>query len=256
MKLKHALATLPLVLNACGGEESSTDYTPNELGQGIWEGGFGSIPVTNASASGAVPPSDLTKIQKAGVGLYTSDKRVFFYNVEDKILFTNDTPGLVGNNLYYSPDYYINGSALDTINFTSSAYISTSILGGYSGGVSGTYIMLFDDKYFRGADLVRLQGSWNYSDDFGGWSISVASNGDFTATLSSISSCAISGMFSTIDASKNEYAIDNVVFSNCDSYNGSYTGLAATVDTNSENDTLLMAIYNADNGFFLKPVKQ
>lgn len=258
MSVKKILATLPLVLNACGSEESSTDYTPNELGQGIWDGGFSASVISTSGSSGAVPSSELAKIESPGVGLFTTDSRAFFYKEDSGTLFTNDTPGFVGNNLSYSPDYYINGNVQNTLTFNGNAYISTSITGGYQqggGGISGYYVMLFDDKYFRGANLTRLQGIWSYSGD-NNWNLIIQADGSMTLTSDIAAACTGSGAFSTIDASKNEYALSVTLNNDCYPFHGSYSGLAATIDTTSQNDTILMAIYNADNGFYMKPIKQ
>lgn len=256
MKVKSALAALPLVLNACGGENSS-DVTPNELGQGIWEGGFSSTPISVSSASGTVSESELTKIEKTGVGLYTTNKKVFFYNIDDDILFTNADPGFFNSNLYYSPDYYINGNIQPTtIIFNGNAYVSTSIVGGVSSPLDGNYVMIFDNKYFRGADLNRLMGNWSYSGANGDWNLAINSDGSFTGGSTKVAGCTLDGAFSIIDASKNEYNVDVTLHLNCAPYDGSYTGLAATVDSVSGvNDTILMAIYNSNNGFFMKPEK-
>lgn len=256
MKVKSALATLPLVLNSCGGdEEQSYGFTPNEIGQGIWVGAFSAGTIsTSTSASGSV--SSFEPTESKGIGLYTSDKRVFFYNEDDAILFTHDTPGIVQHNMYYSPDYYLNGNIQSTVSFDGNVYISTSVAGEYKGAINGNYVMLFDKKYFRGADLNRLAGDWSYTHDSVNWNLRILSNGSFTGTSSISTSCAITGEFFTVDTSKNEYGLQNVSLSNCTGYDGDYVGLAATVDTNSQNDTLIMAIYNSNNGFFLKPVKQ
>lgn len=257
MSIKKVLATLPLVLNACAPEDSSPDYIPNALGQGIWEGGFGAQPISTSGSSGAVPSAELNKIDETGVGLFTTDKRVFFYNEVSQILFTNDIPGFVNNNLSYSPDYYLNGIAQNTVTFSGNAFISTSITGGYQqggGGISGYYVMQFNDKYFRGASLNRLQGTWSFAGN-ANWDLIIQSDGNFTLSSDISASCAGAGAFSTIDTSKNEYAI-SLTLSSCSPYNGTYTGLAATVDAGSTNDALLMAIYNSSNGFYMKPIKQ
>lgn len=256
MKVKSALAALPLVLNACGSEESSTNFTPNELGQGIWEGGFSNSPITVSSPSGAVTQTELTQIEKAGVGLYTTDDKVFFYNVDDDVLFTYDSPGIYNGNLIYSPYYYTNGYARNIVSFDGNPNISTSILGNYSGDINGNYVMVFDEKYFRGADLSRLVGDWSYSGTNGEWDLSIGADGSFDGVTTKVAGCTFSGDFSTIDTSKNEYSITVTLDPNCSPYHGSYDGLAGTIDTNGTNDTLLMAIYNIDNGFFMKPEKQ
>lgn len=259
MKINKLLSTLPLVLNACG-DDSSPITTENNLAAGIWKGAFsvGAI-TTTTSASGAVSTFEAT--DSTGLGVFTSNNRVFFYNENDEVLFTNDTPGVLNANLFYSPDYYAsNGNYSGSISsFDGNPYTYTSISGSYSGPINGNYVMLFDQRYFRGADLNRLQGNWQFSNVIGDWYFSIQADGSFTATLSSISSCNISGVFSTIDSTKNEYAIDNVSLINCAGYDGNYTGLASTTDSIESiesNDTLLMAIYNTNYGFFLKPVKQ
>ena len=255
MKLKNTLATLPLVLNACGSDESSSGFSPEDPAQGLWTGGFSSTPITTTSASGAISSTEISSIEKAGVALYTSDKRVFFYDISSDILFANDIPGYFGQIIYYSPNYFVNSVSNDKVAMDGNVYTATSILGAISSPLSGNYAMVFDDKYFRGADLNRLSGGWFYAGPAGNWNISVLSDGSFTATLSSISSCVVSGIFSTIDTRYNEYAIDNISFESCGGYDGNYSGLAATIDTSQQNDTLLMAVFNTDHGFFMQPVK-
>lgn len=260
MKVKNALAALPLVLNACGGEESSSNFTPNELGQGIWEGGFSNSPIAITSGSGSVTQNELTQIEQPGVGLYTSDNKVFFYDIDNDILYTNDSPGFVGQNIIFGPNYYISGTESGTTSFDGNAYISTKIKGNISAPFNSDYLMVFDDKYFRGADLSRLTGDWSYSGSNGVWDLAITADGSFTGTFDTPSAptCAISsGAFSIINTgSKNEYSVVVTLDGNCGSFTGSYNGLAATIDTNNANDTLSMAIYNIDNGFYMKPVKQ
>lgn len=262
MKVKNALAALPLVLNACGSEESSTNFTPNELGQGIWEGGFSNSPITITSGSGSVTQTELTQIEQPGVGLYTSDNKVFFYDIDNDILYTNDSPGFVGKNIIFGPHYYISGNEIGTTEFDGNAYISTKIKGSINTPFDSDYLMVFDDKYFRGADLNWLEGMWSYTEVSSNyeWNLDIASDGSFTGTTDKVIGCTFSGAFSTIDSAKNEYSILVTLAGNCAPHNGSYTGLAATIDTVITNDTLLMAIYEhgsaSDNGFFMKPVKQ
>lgn len=260
MKIKNALAALPLALNACGGsEESSPDYTPNEPGFGIWEGAISSSLINSTtSSSGGVATIEPTSA--TGVGLYTSDNRAFFFKDDSQTLFTRGSAIVSGGVLYSTPYTFVNGVETGRVNFTSGdVYTSTSIKGLYSplslGSISGNFVMLFDDKYFRGADLNRLAGTWSYTHSNGNWNLIIQADGSFTGTSTRVASCTLSGAFSTIDTSKNEYVISATLDSNCSPYNGSYQGLAATIDTNTENDTLLMAIYNSSHGFFMKPTK-
>ncbi|MDH5516805.1 MAG: hypothetical protein OEY36_03170 [Gammaproteobacteria bacterium] len=261
MKINKLLSALPLVLNACA-DESAPAATQNNIAAGVWKGAFSAGTIsTTTSGSGAVSTFEAT--ESAGLGVYSSDNRVFFYNESEEILFANDTPGVLNANLYYSPDYYLsNGNNAGSItSFDGNPYTYTSISGAYSGAINGNYVMLFDQRYLRGADLNRLQGNWHYSNAIGDWAFAVQADGSFSATLNlnAASICEISGEFSIIDGDKNEYAVDNVSLSNCGSYDGNYTGLATTTDSIAGlelNDSVLMAIYNTDHGFFLKPLKQ
>jgi len=268
MSVKKALAALPLVLNACGGGDGddTPDYTPNEIGQGIWNGGFSATTInTTSSASGSVSTFEPTAV--TGIGLYSSyitrnnydEKRAFFFKEDDGTLFTNDYPGIVNNILVSGPSIYRSGNTTGSVSINANAYISTSISGSYTGSINGYYVMLFDQKYFRGANLASLAGNWNYtppsSNAVGDWQFSVNSDGTFTIISTVVTSCTGNGAFFTIgDGSKNEYDV-SVLLSDCGAFNGGYRGLAATIDTSVQNDTLIMALYNADHGFFLKPVK-
>ena len=255
MKIKNALATLPLTLNACGGDSETTSFSANRLGQGIWQGGFSSQPLSITSASGSISQTELTKIEKTGVGVFATNNRAFFYNEVDDILFANDEAGFVGNSISYSPVYYIAGTSYSRVNFSATAYNSASILGEIPSPISDNFAMVFDTGYFRGANLQRLAGDWAFSGSNNG-SLTIQADGSFTGSSSIVTSCTLSGAFSTIDSGKNEYAISVTLNPDCAQYAGSYQGLAATVDTSSENDTLIMAIYNANYGFFIKPLKQ
>lgn len=61
-------------------------------------------------------------------------------------------------------------------------HISTSILGRVSAPFDGHYAMVFDDKYFRGADQSSLVGDWSYSGANGGRDLSITADGSLTGT--------------------------------------------------------------------------
>jgi len=254
MKIRNALATLPLTLNACGGDSDTVSFSANSLGQGIWQGGFSSQPLTITSASGSISQTELTKIEKTGVGVFASNNKAFFYNIDDDVLYANDTAGFIGSSIIYSPVYYLSGTAYSRVSFSGSAYNSASILGEIASPISDNFAMVFESKYFRGANLQRLTGDWSFS-GVNNWSLRIEADGSFTGTSSVVTSCTLSGAFSIIDSGKNEYAISVTLNPDCAPYSGSYQGLAATIDTSNENDTLIMAIYNADYGFFMSPLK-
>ena len=259
------LAALPLVLNACAGEDDA-NYTSNEPGQGIWDGAMSADVINSStSASGAISTFEATSA--TGLGVYSSyitrndynGYRAFFYKDDDGTLFTNDSPGVVLNILTYAPDIYRNGNQVGSVRFDGNAYTSTSIEGSYRDSAAGNYVMLFDQAYFRGGDLTRLTGVWDYAsispNDIGSWTLTVASDGSFDIVSTIQPSCVGNGAFFVIgDGSKNEYDI-SILLSNCGTFDGAYYGLAATIDTVSQNDTLSMAFYNLDHGFFLKPIK-
>lgn len=267
MTVKKILATLPLVLNACAGDDEVT-YTPNEPGQGIWEGAISAEAIsTTTSASGAVSTFESTSA--TGLGIYSSfirrnnidyGYRAFFYKEDDGTLFTNDAPGVANNNLIFAPDIYRNGSLGGSVIFEGNPYISTSIEGNYRDSAQGNYVMLFDQAYFRGGDLARLTGAWNYTttpvNGIGNWQLEVDADGSFVITSTLIPSCSGIGAFYIIgDGSKNEYDV-SILLNGCGAtYNASYQGLAATIDTVSQNDTISMAFYNNEHGFYIKPIK-
>jgi len=276
MSVKKALATLPLILNACGGGDgdNTPDYTPNEPGQGIWKGGFNAEPISISGASGAVPSDELANIDEVGLGVFTSgtgtnNNRAFFYNEDADMLFANDEPGVttIGSthNLVYAPDIYQAGNRTGSVVFDGNPNISTSITGQYGDVPTGHYGMNFNQKYFQAANPSQFTGVWSYSSTVGVWTLDFecadsrcANPGVFGIVTDSTSSCAGIGGLSIIgDGSKNEYNV-SVVLETCGntSFNGNYHGVAAVIDGAETNNTLLIGFTDsADHGFFLKPVK-
>lgn len=272
MSVKKALATLPLVLNACGGDgDSDPEYTPNEPGKGIWNGGFSAEPISVSGASGAVPSEELAKIDFVGLGVFTSSGRAFFYNVDQDILFANDLPGVTTvsstHNLVYAPNIYTAGNVAGSVTFDGNPNISTSITGQYSGSISGHYGMNFDQQYFQAADLSRFTGQWTYTSPVGVWTLDfecvdpVCDNpGGFGIQTDGTSSCSGRGGLSIIGSgSKNEYDVSIVLEQCALDFDGNYYGAAAVIDGTASNNTLLIGFTNSndvgDHGFFLKPVK-
>jgi len=272
MSVKKALAALPLVLNACGGGEGddSPDYTPNDPGKGIWKGGFSAEPISVSGASGAVPSAELAKITAAGLGLFTSSGRAFFYNELDDVLFANDLPGVTTtgstHNLVYAPNIYTAGNSTGSVTFDGNPNISTSITGQYSGPITGHYGMNFDQKYFQAANFSHFTGIWTYTSPVGVWTLdfdcpSCTNDGVFSISTDGSSSCTGLGGLSKIDAgSKNEYDVSiNLTSCATTGFVDVYYGAAALIDGTSANNTLLIGFTNStnggDHGFFLKPVK-
>jgi len=263
MSVKKALATLPLVLNACGGGEG--DDTPDgdtpQPGHGIWEGAISAGAITTTtSSSGVVDTSDSVFSSSRGVGLYTSDNRAFFYKEDDGTLFANDLPGIFNNNLSFSPDIYRFGNVTGSVIFDGNPYVYTSIQGQYGTSITGNYVLSFDQKYLQEANLATLTGTWGYTspaeNPIGDWVFAVAADGTFTITSNIEVSCSGIGYFTLIgDGSKNEYYLPSVRLDSCGTFTGFYKGIAATIDTSVQNDTIIMSIYNNDHGFFLKPAK-
>ena len=272
MSVKKALATLPLVLNACGGGDgdSDPDYTPNEPGKGIWEGGFSAEAISVSGASGAVPQSELDKIDQAGLGLFTSSGRAFFYNEDADVLFADDEPGVVTigstHNLVYAPSIYSVGNRTGSVTFDGNPNISTSITGQYSGPITGHYGMNFDQKYFQAANLSQFSGQWTYTSPVGVWTLdfncpTCSTAGVFSISTDGSSSCTGLGGLSIIGAgSKNEYDV-SINLQSCGNTNFTdvYYGAAAVIDGAVANNTLMLGFTNStnggDQGFFLKAVK-
>jgi len=268
MSIKKALATLPLVLNACGGGDgdSDPDYTPNEPGKGIWKGGFSAGAISVSGASGAVPQSELDNIDQVGLGLFTSNGRAFFYNEDADVLFANDEPGILDSgssyNLVYAPDIYTAGNKSGTVTFDGNPNISTSITGQYSGPINGYYGMNFDQKYFQAASFSHFTGSWSFATpSVGVWTLDFGSSVDglFTIMSDGSSSCSGNGgLFKIGDGSKNEYDVI-IQLTSCtnSNFDGNYYGAAALTDGVASNDTIIMGFVKNDGNraFFLKPAK-
>jgi len=276
MSVKKALATLPLVLNSCGGGDgdSGPDYTPNEPGKGIWEGGFSAQPLcTTCGSSGAIPPDELSKIESIGLALYTNSTYapnktpVFFYNEDDDILFANAIPGIVPstNQLIYAPDIYQNGNNIRSVSFDGKAVISSRIDGRYLDGVVEVHFGVnFDQKYFQAANLSQFNGQWTYTSSVGVWTLdfdcpTCSTAGVFSISTDGSSSCTGLGGLSLIGTgSKNEYDL-SISLSSCGNsdFDGGYYGVASVLDGISANNTIVMGFTsgNGNHGFFLKPVK-
>jgi len=264
MSVKKALATLPLVLNSCGGGDgdSGPDYTPNKPGQGIWEGGFSAGAISVSGASGAVPQSELDNIDQEGLGLFTSSGRAFFYNQDADTLFANDDPGIttIGSthNLVYAPSIYTAGNKNGEVTFDGNPNISTSITGQYGPAPTGYYGMNFDQKYFQPANFAHFPGVWSYNSSVGDWTLTFSTDGTFDISSNGASSCVGNGgLFKIGDGSKNEYDVI-IQFTSCGStFAGNYYGVASLIDGTTTNNTILMGIVKNDgnHAFFLKPVK-
>jgi len=272
MSVKRALATLPLVLNSCGGSDgdSGPDYTPNEPGKGIWEGGFSAGAISVSGASGAVPQSELDNIDQAGLGLFTSSGRAFFYNQDADVLFANDDPGILQSgstyNLVYAPDTYTAGNKSGTVTFDGNPNISTSITGQYGPAPTGYYGMNFNQEYFEAANLSQFTGVWTYTSPVGVWTLdfecvdTLCNNpGVFGITTDGSSSCTGLGGLTVIgDGSKNEYDL-SIQLSGCQNSNfdGNYYGATALIDGATANNTIIMGFVKNDGNraFFLKAVK-
>lgn len=149
----------------------------------------------------------------------------------------------------------VSGDTLSTSGFSATL---TSATGGTfnNGGNTGTFSMVSHaDLYNRTSSLAKLNGTWVddfYTDNTG--TVTVTMN-DGAMSLTSVSGCAASGTVSTIDASKNEYAVA-ITVTNCGGFNGSYTGYGFTDDDTFTDDQFVFAVDNADSWAVFAPVKQ
>jgi len=118
--------------------------------------------------------------------------------------------------------------------------------GTYDNGVeTGTFSMVDAGIYNRTSSLAKLNGTWveNIYTTSTGITTWVINNGAYTMT--SVSGCASTGTITTIDTTKNEYAITGTV-TNCGVFNGTYSGYGFTSDGTFTDDTFEFVIDNAN----------
>lgn len=220
-------------------------------------GGGGSTPSTQSQANLAGIYSTGTITPDGG----TADKAVGIIasNGQTVIVDTSSDEGFIGqlssNQLsgkIYSGDRVVETTGalqLNTDSTVSGTYASSLGNGAFKLNQKSTDKSL----YQRGASLSTLEGTWVDTDNGTSNTTVIQKSGEFTSQ--NTDSCYASGKFSTIDSSKNEYAV-SITISSCNEGNGTYSGLAIVEDTHHSNDTLTIVIGNNQSAGVSKLVKQ
>lgn len=222
-------------LISCGGEGSYSGIADPDAAAGIY---FGTITRTGVLAAPAV-------------AVITSDDRVIVINkgTYEKFIGTRS-----GNSL--SGTLYATTRVSSTAEITS---VSDNIIGGaYTSALSdGTFSLIGDtDLYNRGASLLTLEGIWVdqfFTGVVGESTWVIYADGSFET--STTSSCNVTGNFSVLDASKNEYDV-TMTITTCSGLDGSYTGIAFVSDNNGTNNVLSLSFSNGTIAGISEPIKQ
>lgn len=218
----YTLILLSVLLSACGSSDSSApvfNWSP-----GIYTGTF--------TETGGTPDDVVL--------LVTSDSR-FALGVAD------------------GSDYAI-GTMLGSTLSTSDGFVVTldaALSGTYAApGITGTFTLSDSGLYNRISSTAKLEGIW-VDNTFTQTGTATYVITDGSILLTSVSGCAGTGQFTTIDSSKNEYDF-TLNMTNCPGFNGTYTGLAVTDDTFFPDDTIDIIAENLGALTFLvsAPVKQ
>ncbi|MCW9014984.1 MAG: hypothetical protein OQL06_14525 [Gammaproteobacteria bacterium] len=172
------------------------------------------------------------------VGLLTSNNKVSFITGDIKA-FTIDPNGLNGH-------YYLSFTYSTPVSVQLSEQNNTMTVRfiNESRNIDAAITLTKNNTYSRTSSLTKLAAIWNddYYTTFGTWNFNINNDGSFNASSSS-SICAITGQFSTINQSVNEYEVTMTV-TNCSTLAGSYTGIAYTADTDVTDDTLVIITTN------------
>lgn len=222
-------------LISCGGEGGYNGIADPDAAAGIY---FGTITRTGLSADSAV-------------AVITSDDRVIVINKDtyEKFIGTRSGNSLTGS-------LYATTSVSSTAVITS---VSDNIIGGaYTSTLGGgTFSLIGDtDLYNRGASLLTLEGVWVdqfFTGVVGESTWVIQADGSFET--STTSDCNVTGNFSVIDASKNEYGVAMTI-TTCSSLDGSYSGIAFVSDNSGTNNILSLSFSNGIIAGISEPIKQ
>lgn len=217
------ITLVSMALSACEGDlDDNTTWSP-----GIYNGNF--------TPTGAAPEPSIVMI--------TSDNKALYAETDVESVGLGTVSG-------------------DTLNLgpIASATLTGQLSGTYNfAGITGSFNLTNNEISSRGSSLSTVEGIWidNTFTSVSGISTWTITNG--VITLSTVEGCNGTGTIAPIDSAYNEYTVF-VTITGCPDiiYNGVYTGLAATDDSISTNDTIFMLLGHSTAGLFIfgYPLKQ
>jgi hypothetical protein len=108
-------------------------------------------------------------------------------------------------------------------------------------GNPGTFTLVYDPLSARGSSLENVSDNWQVSAEIGDLVIAIDTNGTLSGQDSA--GCTYNGAVEIIDPAINVYSI-TATRTGCSIGNGDYSGLAAVIDGDNENDTLRVIVSN------------
>lgn len=224
-----------IFLAACGGGGDNSSTTQTTIPAGIYSG--------TITPSGGAPD--------VAIAIITSNGQASIMDVDSIEAFLGTVSGTAITGAIYSNSTVPATVLVTSINGDNIGGTYSSTLGG------GTFAVTADPiLYSRTASLSKLTGVWVdsvFTNVTGITTWVVQADGLFS--VSSTSGCAGEGSFSVINPLNNEYNLTLTV-TNCQSYNGTYSGIAVLSDTNFTDDTISLVFGNGASGGIFEPIKQ
>lgn len=235
-----AAMVLALSIAGCGGSSNGTPAADANT-TGIWTGAFvqgtNSFDIFALIADGQAKM--LSRSAAGGAGL--------LYDGSVETSGNNFTGNLAA--------FSVGGSEQFTATLAGTLQEGESASGTFTpsagAGAPGTFSLNYDPLNDRGSSLENISGTWLASEGENTLSIVIDSNG--TLFGSDSVACTYNGTVTIVEAEINVYSIAASRSGACTS-NGDYSGLAAVIDSDSENenDTLILIVSNATTNLVIE----
>lgn len=247
-RLILSLALSLFATASCGGGGGGGDSTPitptptppppDQLIGGIWEG----------TATNNLQPGVVTEI--AAVITEGGDAR---FITADGVQIVSTSPLSVSGNAVsgqaraYAPIGFVFSNNQPVTTGTLSATVSErdSLSGTWTAdtGETGNFNLLYNPIYERDSSLDLLADNWVGVDEFLNIVSSFIVDGNGAVNGQDVLACMYSGQINLLDTRYNTYEL-SITVTNCDVFNGDYSGLAVLSDASVQNDTLIFQMDN------------
>ncbi|PCI67329.1 MAG: hypothetical protein COB38_09555 [Gammaproteobacteria bacterium] len=209
-----------------------------------------SIPVAQSGIYiGTVTPNNSNS--NASASIITSKNDVALINFDTFEVFFGTRSNNLFTGIIYSSQTVSANAELTSVN-------GNSISGNYSSSLaSGIFSGIADiNLYSRSSSFEKLEGVWVdafYTDLIGITTWVIQNNGAFEITSSF--GCFLSGNFSLMDSTKNEYEY-NATMQPCLGFSGNFSGFAVLDSVNNTDDRMTLVFGNGYIGGLSQPIKQ